>query len=256
MISLIIQNHINEDEKNEKFDEEGSFPSLLNFLTSLPSSIIKPHYDNLITLLSTANLDDLNYAYLIDSITTEEIKKVVKPKPITESKVVEQPLQSLKDIRITQVSQIFPTLGLGYIELALACYGNSVEGTCNALAGEKKDLHRRLTGVDEKLPMMRKESEKNYGGLKDEGVKEYVKNLEIEEERIAKLQERINEYDDDYDDQYDNSGGIGDDYEAVMEYNRSVKEGLREGGFWEEMKNLNKVKGKKGKKKVAVGEGG
>ncbi|GMI11541.1 hypothetical protein TrVE_jg8537 [Triparma verrucosa] len=254
LIRQICENHISESRSKSDCEEaagEMCFPKLLDFLTGVPAEVLQTHNEELTALLATANLSDLNYAYLLDSISPsasdKEKKSQQQPKSSSSASSHNNnknnlpPPQSLKDIRITQLSQIFPSLGLGYLELALACYSNSVESTVSALSDpDPSTLHRRLLGVDPNLPLMRRESEKQYTKLTDESVKKYVVSLEKEEERKAQLFLKMSEYDDDYDDQYDDSGGIVDDYAAVMEYNRGVKESLSEDGFWNEMRNKNK----------------
>lgn len=141
---------------------------------------------------------------------------------------------SALDRLIQQVSAIFPHLGEGYIEAALACYNHDMEQTTIALMESESDpnsksLHRRLRALDKSLPARRKESKEQYGNVGDAGRdageidEEDREAMEIQKARIKEMvsaQEeeayRLGvamavddmEYNDDYDDQYD---GIGDD---------------------------------------------
>jgi len=142
---------------------------------------------------------------------------------------------SLLERHINQIRSVFPQLGEGYVEAALACYNNDIEATTMALvegASDPSKLHPRLSSLDKSLPARRKESKSRYNapGRKkgDDGNDDKIDKEDEEAREIqkAKLREMViqeeeeayrlgvamamddMEYNDDYDDQYD---GIGDD---------------------------------------------
>ncbi len=143
---------------------------------------------------------------------------------------------SALDRLIQQLRAIFPDLGEGYIEAALACYNHDIEQTTNALMESEanpKFLHPRLRVLDKSLPARRKESKKKYdlsggsgNGDGGDGSKIDEEEREAMEIQKARIKEMVSaqeeeayklgvamamndiEYNDDYDDQYD---GIGDD---------------------------------------------
>mmetsp|Transcript_20348 Transcript_20348/g.30562 ORF Transcript_20348/g.30562 Transcript_20348/m.30562 type:complete len:746 (+) Transcript_20348:119-2356(+) len=146
---------------------------------------------------------------------------------------------SALDRLIQQVRAIFPHLGEGYIETALACYNHDIEQTTVALMeseadpdpSNSKSLHPRLRVLDKSLPARRKESKKQYGSNDhfnggDGGEEIDEEEREAMEVQKARIKEMVSaqeeeayklgmamamndmEYNDDYDDQYD---GIGDD---------------------------------------------
>lgn len=152
---------------------------------------------------------------------------------------------------INQVQGIFPDLGEGYIEAALACYKGDASRTISALLED--DLHPQLRALDKKLGPRKKESADNYDASDDleavETQKKLVQRMQKEEENQAFMLDSIMEYNDDYDDQFDDfgddsgagGGAIGHsdsgmyadiDYDAIRKYNqvaRSIEEDM---SFW------------------------
>lgn len=179
--------------------------------------------------------------------------------------------QSALDRLIYQVQTIFPHLGEGYIEAALACYNHDIEETTIALMEcdtNPSSLHPRLRVLDKSLPARRKETKNKYdiGHSNDHGGvdKEDKEAIEVQKERIklmvaAQEDEAYKlgvamamddaEYNDDYDDQYDGVGdGVGGadaglydvDFESIRTYNRLAKEVEADKVFWDENRNLNR----------------
>ena len=70
--------------------------------------------------------------------------------------------KSLPELQIEQISQVLPHLGLGYIELALACYSTPESTIDSLLSLRESDLHPRLRGVDVKLPKRKIRDRSNY----------------------------------------------------------------------------------------------
>ena len=86
-------------------------------------------------------------SYALSALSS--ISKAEKPpaRPLPPPKPLRATAQafdmSLPEMRISQLSSIFPDMGLGYLELALACY-TTVEATVEALTNHApEDLHPR-----------------------------------------------------------------------------------------------------------------
>ena len=190
---------------------------------------------------------------------------------------------------VSQIKPLFPQLGDGYLEAALACYNNDIDRTTSALLEAEEDpssVHPRLQVLDKNLPARKRNLRTEYEapGLSSnqddieakEIQKARLKQMEKDEENEAYLLSvAMNEYNDEYDDQYDGigddggaTGGIGGadaglydvDYNAIKAYNRIVKDLEADKTFWEESRNLNERKSKKEKKptksKDSTGENG
>uniref|UniRef100_A0A7S2KPA8 CUE domain-containing protein n=2 Tax=Leptocylindrus danicus TaxID=163516 RepID=A0A7S2KPA8_9STRA len=175
--------------------------------------------------------------------------------PAAASKPEPDGLQGL----INQVLDIFPDLGEGYIEAALACYKGDVSRTISALFED--DLHPQLKAIDKKLGARKKESAGKYDATDDleaiETQKKLIQRMQKEEENQAFMLSSIMEYNDDYDDQFDDvgddsgagGGAIGNsdggmyadvDYDAIRRYNQ-VSRGIEEEElFWDNMRNTNR----------------
>ena len=156
---------------------------------------------------------------------------------------------SALDRLIAQVREVLPHLGEGYVEVALACYGNDASHTLTALLEAKSDptsLHPRLGVLDQTLPRRRREGD---GAARAEEEarqvqKARVKEMERRSENEAYMLGRglaVDEYNDDYDDQYDavaTGDGVADsgmydvDIDAVKTYNRIAREQESDQVFW------------------------
>mmetsp|Transcript_15246 Transcript_15246/g.22826 ORF Transcript_15246/g.22826 Transcript_15246/m.22826 type:complete len:636 (+) Transcript_15246:149-2056(+) len=186
---------------------------------------------------------------------------------------------------VSQVRDLFPFYGDGYIEAALACYNHNLENTTAALLElqsdpSNKSIHPRLKLLDPKLPSRRKGSKNRYDDDETEAdlqakeiQRRHLREMEVQQENEEFiLAQAMGEYDDDYDDQYDGVGGGEDgvggmdgglydmDYAAVKAYNKVARGAEEDRLFWEENQNTNrrKAKGsgnKNGNKKSDSGDG-
>jgi len=197
--------------------------------------------------------------------TTKSQKKSSSKKP----KSINDPILPL----IKQVQSIYPKLGQGYVEIALACYNFDPNIVISHLSSSSI-LHPRLRGLDLKLPRQlqksqsyQTDSKEGYEARQDQ--KKYLQQIELEQEQTSYKLQSFMEYNDDYDDQYDgigNDGKVGsgtavdettweppskDYYDNVKLYNTVLKNELAEDEYWKDMQNTNrKVQVKKNRKKA------
>ena len=165
-------------------------------------------------------------------------------------KKVEDKTKGLHNL-VDQVKDIFPDLGEGYIEAALACYRGDVSRTISALIEDGDNLHPQLKLIDKKLGARKKESGTLYTVDDDKAAidlqKERIKTMQKEEENKAFLLSTALDYNDDYDDQFDDiddgggaSGMVGNsdgalydvDYDAIRMYNKVALDMEKEDSFW------------------------
>jgi hypothetical protein len=175
---------------------------------------------------------------------------------------------------VSQIKPLFPQLGDGYLEAALACYNNDIDRTTSALLEAEEDpssVHPRLQVLDKKLPARKRNLRSEYEAPGFSSNQDDIEAKEIQKARLKQMEKdeeneayllsvAMNEYNDEYDDQYDGigddggaTGGIGGadaglydvDYNAIKAYNRIVKDLEADKTFWEESRNLNERKSKK-----------
>jgi CUE domain len=198
---------------------------------------------------------------------------------------VKSPEQELQD-RIDQVRTIAPHFGEGFIEVALSCYKGNVEQAIAVLLDEDESRWPMPLKIAERsLP--RRHAKSSITTLqKEEAEAKAITKATIQlAEKQAELEARMlelvltnvgdstdvtppnrpanvrqsyhDEYDDDYDDQYDDIDGFmvgnvdaklyDDDYNAILTYNRAMKEVEVEQEFWNENRNTNaKIRGTTG----------
>jgi len=200
--------------------------------------------------------------------TTKDTTPTPPAKVVTANKYNNTSKTSALTKRVQTIQTIFPKLGEGYIEVALACYNHDVQQTIMILSSGEK-LHPRLQVLDPSLPARKKESKSKYEALCTNNTSTISNKecntsekeaLTIQKERFKIMEERQEnqayalsmalEYDDDYDDQYDgigNDGGGADvgglcydvDLDAIRAYNKVAREMEDDRVYWEEMKNTN-----------------
>jgi hypothetical protein len=155
--------------------------------------------------------------------------------------------------RIGQVREVMPELGEGFIESVLSYYKGNVEQSLAVLL-DTSLLPAQLQILDQSLPRRhRKQITSNEEQDARETTKAALQAIQLREEEEALAVDRVmgsgnDEYDDDYDDQYDALDGVGgadsglyDDYDAILTYNRILKQVEGEQGFWEETRNTNRA---------------
>ena len=196
---------------------------MISILTSaIQQSSQPPIHSTTITTTSTK----INSNHNNNPTSTQNIKK-----------------QSAIERLISQIKSIFPHLGEGYIETALACYNHDIEQTTLILmeseAGNTNELHPRLRAMDKSLPARKKAMKEQYTQrgndsndndtnvdkeeeearkIQKERIEEMVKRQEEEAYKLGiamaatgpstttEMDENDLEYNDDYDDQYDGVG--------------------------------------------------
>ena len=216
-------------------------------------------------------------AFLADDTQLEYVKEVLNAFPRSEEQNLKNssltPLHDVistvkepnaKDVSaglpsmIAQIRDVFPELGEGYVEAALACYRGNVSNTISALLEGGNSLHPQLRHIDTKLGARKKESADLYVNDDKEAIdiqKNHIRQMQREEENRAFLLSSALDYNDDYDDQFDgigDSGGAGGmigntdsamldiDYDAIRTYNQAFLDLEREDAFWNEMRNTNR----------------
>ena len=199
-----------------------------------------------------------------------------KQNPSAKKSSLEENQKKALDQMIDHVHSILPHLGKGYIEVALNCYKFDVEQTVAMLLDDIKNLHPRLRVLDKSLGRSTTATKAEKQKKEDEEAKaiqkQKIQEMEKKAEKEAFLLDQFmridiqstneNEYDDDYDDQYDgvNDPKIQDqglydvDMDMLKEYNRTVREIVRESEFWDADQNTNHQKKTKQKKSAADGE--
>jgi hypothetical protein len=174
--------------------------------------------------------------------------------------------------RIDRVRAVLPHLGEGFVEMALSHWRANVEETvAKLLESDESHWPIQLRVTDRNLP---RRHDKNAGSTlaaEEAEAKEIAKvairaaadQAEYEARMVATVMSlderkgasdkrtvRHDEYDDDYDDQYDDldgfgnaDGGLYDDYEAVLVYNRVAKQEEAEMLYWEQSRSSNRSPG-------------
>jgi len=236
-----------------------------------------------LVLMLESSLSSAAFAERQKELVSEAAKGQKKNEPITNKRSSRANTSvSAMDRLVSQVRDVLPALGAGYVETALAIYSFDASRTVSALLEAESDpstLHPRLRALDKSLPARKKESKTTYDVDDDQEAKELqrarVRDMEKQGEKEAyniALVERDDMYNDDYDDQYD---GIGDDggaagevggadgglydvdLDAMRDYNRIRREEEKEAAFWAESRNLNRAtKGKGSSKRASDDEGG
>ncbi len=274
--------HRHQEKQQQQQNENKSvnysqYPNIITVIRSLFTNEVITQKEYLISVLQSAPTSIIQHNEEFQShIEQNNIRKSSNsqnnnPEQINQNKHANQRTQSALDRLIHQVQTIFPHLGEGYIEAALACYNHNIEETTIALMEcetNPSSLHPRLRVLDKSLPARRKETKNKYDighSNDDNGVdKEDKEAIEVQKERIklmvaAQEDEAYKlgvamamddaEYNDDYDDQYDGVGdGVGGadaglydvDFESIKTYNRLAKEVEADKAFWEENRNLNR----------------
>ena len=235
-----------------------------------------------LVLMLESSLSSAAYADRQKKLVAEAAKGQKKNAPVTNKRSSRAKTSvNAMDRLVSQVRDVLPALGEGYVETALAIYSFDASRTVSALLEAENDpstLHPRLRALDKSLPARKKESKSTYDVDDDQEAKELqrarVRDMEKQGEKEAynmALVERDDMYNDDYDDQYD---GIGDDggaagevggadgglydvdLDAMRDYNRVRREEEKEAAFWEESRNLNRAtKGKGSSKRASDDEG-
>lgn len=190
----------------------------------------------------------------------DDPKKIIEKKTVSVSPVA--PTSKYKEVAVDQVKSIFPDLGEGYIEAALACYKGDVSQTISALLEDDRlSLHPQLELMDRKLGPRNRKGDL-YKDTEDADradaistQKERIKVMQKDEENKAFLLSTAMDYNDDYDDQFDGtdegggaSGMVGSsdgalydiDYNAIRTYNQVALDMEKEDNFWNEMRNSNR----------------
>ena len=197
-------------------------------------------------------------------------------KPLAKNSSSEENQKKALDQMINRVHSILPHLGKGYIEVALNCYNFDVEQTVAMLLDDVQNLHPRLRVLDKSLGRSTAATKAEKQKKEDEEAKaiqkQKIQEMEKKAEKEAFLLDQFmridvqtaneNEYDDDYDDQYDGvqdpkiqDQGLYDvDMDMLKEYNRTVREIVRESEFWDAEQNTNRQKKNKQKKIATDGE--
>eukprot|EP00979_Chaetoceros_neogracilis_P007441 scaffold1570_cov218-Chaetoceros_neogracile.AAC.7 len=236
-------------------------------IASTFSTEVQAQKDYVLLMLSSAQTTETNVAK-----TNQASSSSTKLNHPTASKT--NPKQKTRAISkitrlVSQVQDLFPSYGEGYIEAALACYNHNLEQTTAALLElqsnpSNKSIHPRLKALDSKLPSRRKGNKSRYDDDETEEdvqarevQRAHLKEMEAQQETDAFLLEgAMDEYNDDYDDQYDGIGGGEDgvggmdgglydvDLKAVKAYNRVAKNMEEDRKYWEENRNTNKRKPK------------
>jgi hypothetical protein len=212
----------------------------------------------------TSLLDDGSPSTLTPTRPNTIGVEMAKPRPIQSSKV--SPEQEIQR-RIDRVRAVLPHLGEGFVEMALSNWSANVEETvAKLLESDESQWPMQLRVTDRSLP---RRHDKNSTSAADEAeAKEIAKaairaaadQAEYEARMVATVMSlderkgasdkrtvRHDEYDDDYDDQYDDLDGVGnadgglyDDYDAVLVYNRVAKQEEAEMLYWEQSRSSNR----------------
>jgi hypothetical protein len=189
---------------------------------------------------------------------------IAKPRPMQSSKV--SPEQEVQR-RIERVRAVLPHLGEGFVEMALSHWRANVEETvAKLLESDESQWPMQLKVVDRNLPRRHDRSstsaaeEAEANEIAKAAIRAAADQAEYEARMVAaviSLDERKgasdkrtvshDEYDDDYDDQYDDLDGVGnadgglyDDYEAVLVYNRVAKQEEAEMLYWKQSRSSNR----------------
>jgi hypothetical protein len=205
-------------------------------------------------LLQTfSDSDMLDYVQSMLKVEQEVSLKFVKVDTKAPTKASITSISPAEDLqrRIDQVREIIPSVGEGFVEAALSYYHGNVEEATSALL-DPDNLPAQLQIVDKQLPCRRREQESmELDEASRRVAKAALEAMEAKQVQEAMYIERVtlNDplYDDDYDDTYDEivdtgnaDSGLYDDYDAIMTYNRAVKQIVNEQSFWEDSRNSNR----------------
>jgi hypothetical protein len=249
--------------------------SILDAATNLFSMEVSTQKEYLISVLQAAPKSSQRDELKAKSKNSNTASNSAHSNTITTKRDSNHSKVSAMERNIQQVHTIFPHIGEGFIEAALACYNHNIEETSNALMeGEinPASLHPRLRVLDKSLPARRKETKETYSTFGRPNNNNTNGELDKEDEEAraiqkARIQELIAaqedeayklgvamatndaEYNDDYDDQYDGMGddiggadsGLYDtDFDSIRAYNKVAKEMESDRVFWEENQNTNR----------------
>lgn len=168
-------------------NDEQQHSSIATIIPNLFSDQVAPQKEYLISILNSSIQQSTQHHTNTNTNTNANTntKKTNTPKQNTKNNYKKQ---SAMDRNISQIKSIFPHLGEGYIETALACYNHDLEQTTIILMesenGNTQTLHPRLKAMDKSLPARKKNSKEEYvqfGAGKKNG-KDQTRNDQEEEE--------------------------------------------------------------------------